>query len=183
MPISVYIDNNVWDFLFERQMDLAKELPRDEFCVCITREAEFEIPPMPPEKRVFVEATIARCKIITDVFFGFGSESLPLDEQRVGGFGEGRWISPEELAFIEQQQTALKDRMRPTKLYGGEADLSLAARSVHAVVLSLDKKRGPINKAYEQGGKVVFLTDFDKSGLTLREFIHAALAPVDPPSA
>ena len=71
MPISVYIDNNVWDFLFDRQMDLATELPRDEFCICITREAEFEIPPMPPEKRAFAEATIAKCIITTDAFFGF----------------------------------------------------------------------------------------------------------------
>ena len=26
MPISVYLDNNVWDFLFDRQLDLAVEL-------------------------------------------------------------------------------------------------------------------------------------------------------------
>jgi hypothetical protein len=183
MPISIYVDNNVWDFLFTRQMDLAKELPRDEFCVCITREAEFEIPPMPPEKRAFAEATIAKCLITTDAFFGFNDESLPAAEQRVAGFDQGRWASPEELAFIAQQKTALKDRMRPSKLYHGEADLSLAARSVHSIVLSLDRKQGPINVAYEQGGKVVFLTDFDKSGLSLREFIHVALARVVPASA
>jgi hypothetical protein len=177
MPISVYIDNNVWDFLFDRQMDLAAELPRDEFCICITREAEFEIPPMPPEKRAFAEATIARCGITTDVFFGFNDDSRPAEEQRVAGFDQGRWASREEFAFITQQRTALKDRVRPSKLYGGEADLSLAARSVHAVVLTLDRKRGPINKAYEQGGRVVFLTAFEKSGLSLRDFIHAALAP------
>ena len=180
MVTSVYIDNNVWDFLFARQMDLSIELPRDEFCICITREAEFEIPPMPAEKRAFAEAVIAKCAIATDTFFGFNDESLPPAEQRVAGFDQGRWASPEELAFISQQRTALKDRMRPSKLYDGEADLSLAARSVHSVVLSLDKKQGPINKAYEQGGKVVFLTDFDKSGLTLREFIRAALAQVSP---
>jgi hypothetical protein len=180
MAISVYIDSNVWDFLFDRQMDLAVELPRDEFCICITREAEFEIPPMPPEKRAFAETMIAKCGIATDTFFGFNDASLPISEQRVAGFDQGRWASLEELDFIAQQRTALKDRMRPSKLYVGEADLSLGARSVHSVVLSLDKKRGPLNKAYKQGGKVIFLTDFDNSGLTLREFIRTALARSTP---
>ena len=46
-PLTVYLDNNVWDFLFRRAINLAEALPKDEFCVCITREAEFEIPPIP----------------------------------------------------------------------------------------------------------------------------------------
>jgi hypothetical protein len=46
MPISVYIDNNVWDLLFELKIDLSTELPDDEFRLCLTREAEFETPPM-----------------------------------------------------------------------------------------------------------------------------------------
>jgi hypothetical protein len=157
MIIGVYIDNNVWDFLFERRLDLAVELPRDEFCLCLTREAEFEIPPIPQEKaelKAFIEATIAKCGIRTDSFFGFYDTSLPPDEQRVGGFDVGRWASPEEIAFIAQQRTALKDsEKRPTKLYPGEADISLAARSLHSVVLSLDAKAGPINAAYRQGGR------------------------------
>ncbi|HXT06498.1 MAG TPA: hypothetical protein VN715_06110 [Roseiarcus sp.] len=173
MPISVYIDNNVWDFLFDRKMDLAVELPREEYCICITREAEFEISPMPPEKRAFADATIVRCAVATDVFFGWANETLPTEEQRVAGWGHGRWASAKELAFIDQQRTALKNRIRPTKLYEGEADLSLAARSMHSVALSLDAKKGPINAAYKQGGKVIFLTDFDTSGLSLADFIRS----------
>lgn len=178
MAISVYIDNNVWDFLFKRQIDLSVELPRDEFCLCLTREAEFEIPPIPLEKaelKAFIEATIAKCGIQTDSFFGFNDDSLPPDEQRYGGWDVGRWITPEEMAFITQQRTALKDsKKRLTKLYPGEADISLAARSLHSVILSLDAKAGPINDAYKQGGKVVFLTDFDKSGISLSDFIKTA---------
>jgi hypothetical protein len=180
MVISVYVDNNVWDFLFERRIDLAVELPRDEFCLCLTREAEFEIPPIPPEKaelKAFIEATIAKCGIQADTYFGFNDASLPPEEQRVGGWGHGRWASKEEFAFIAQQRTALKgNKKRPTKLYAGEADISLAARSLHSLVLSLDAKAGPINAAYRQGGKVVFLTDFDRKGLSLRDFIDAVLS-------
>ena len=179
MPISVYIDNNVWDFLFDRRIDLAAELPRDEFCIAITREAEFEIPLIPPEKaelKAFIEASIERCGIRTDKLFGFYDERFPPDEQRVGGFDEGRWASQEEVAFMDQQRTPLPRPKRKTGLYAGEADTSLAARSFQAVVLSLDAKKGPINDAYKQGGKVVFLTDFDRSGLSLRDFIKRAVA-------
>jgi hypothetical protein len=59
-------------------------------------------------------------------------------------------------------------------LYAKEADISLAARSFQSIVLSLDKKNGPLKSALKQGGKVVFLTDFDASGLSLRDFIKAA---------
>lgn len=103
MAVSIYLDTNVWDFLFERQLDLEVELPSDEFCICITREAEFEIPPIPDGKaelKMFIEATIARCGIQTNSFFGFYDDRLPQNEQRVGGFDEGRWASPEELAFM-----------------------------------------------------------------------------------
>ena len=93
MAISVYIDNNVWDAFFKWRLDLAVELPRPDYCICITREAEFEIPPIPPEKadlKAFIEATIAKCGVPTDIFFGFNDDSLAPHEQRVGGFDVGR---------------------------------------------------------------------------------------------
>jgi hypothetical protein len=40
--VSVTLDNNVWDFLFARKIDLAAELPADEFAIFITREVEIE---------------------------------------------------------------------------------------------------------------------------------------------
>lgn len=178
-PVSVYIDNNVWDFLFLRRIDLAAALPKKKFCVCITREAEFEIPPIPATKadlKVFIEDTIRDCSIPTDSFFGFQDASLPDDEQRVGGFDVGRWAQPEELAFLAQQRTPLKAKNPKTKLFKNEADISLGARAFTGIVLSLDAKKGPINDAYKQGGKVVFLTDFDESGLSLADFIKAAIS-------
>jgi hypothetical protein len=62
-------------------------------------------------------------------------------------------------------------------LHPNEADISLAVRAVHFVVLSLDAKAGPISDAHRQGGMVVFLTDFDKSGLSLGDFILKNLSP------
>ena len=40
--IAITLDNNVWDFLFARKIDLAAELPSDEFVIFITREVEIE---------------------------------------------------------------------------------------------------------------------------------------------
>lgn len=68
MTVSIYIDNNVWDLLFEKEIDLSVELPSDEFCLCLTREAEFEIPPIPEEKaalKKFIYDTIEKCSIET----------------------------------------------------------------------------------------------------------------------
>jgi hypothetical protein len=64
-------------------------------------------------------------------------------------------------------------RQRGWLLDYNEADISLAARSFHSVVLSLDKKKGPLKVAYEQGGKVIFLTDFANSRMSLSDFIKA----------
>jgi hypothetical protein len=174
MAISVYIDNNVWDFLFERKFDLAIELPRHEYCLFLTREAEFEIPPIEnAELKAFIEKTIKDCGIETRSFFGFYDPRHPPDEQRVGGFNVGYLISNEEAAFIEQQRAKMgSDKKSTTRLYKNEADISLAARSFHSVVLSLDKK-GPLKDAYEQGGKVIFLTDFENSRMSLSDFIKA----------
>jgi hypothetical protein len=38
--------------MIDRQLDLAMELPKSEFCLCLTREAKFEIPPMSPPVEV-----------------------------------------------------------------------------------------------------------------------------------
>lgn len=178
MAIDVFLDSNVWNLLYVLKIDLAVELPRNEFRLFITREAELEIPPIPTDKaelKAFIEKTIRDSSIETHSFFGFYDGNHPPEEQRVGGFGVGHWASPEELRFIAQQKKRLGEQKKSTtRLYKNEADVSLAARSFTAVVLTLDK-RGPLKDAVEQGGKVVFLTDFESSGMSLGNFIRSAL--------
>jgi hypothetical protein len=94
-----------------------------------------------------------RCNIQTDVYFGFADDSMPAAQQRFGGFDVGRFASPEEIAFIASQRASSVER--PTKLQKHEADISLAARSFHAVVLTLDRKRAALRNARKQGGKIV----------------------------
>ncbi|WP_156773386.1 hypothetical protein [Chlorobaculum parvum] len=174
--MDIYIDHNVWDFLFDRQIDLMKELATSEFALHLTREAEFEIPPTPDHKRRYIEQTIATCNIDVRPYFGFYDEQHSSSDQRVGGWGVGYWASEEEMKFIDSQQSRLgANKKRKTRLFKNEADISLAARSLQSVVLTLDKKAGPLQDAYRQGGKVVYLTDFDNSGLSLKDFIMSAL--------
>jgi hypothetical protein len=107
----------------------------------------------------------------------YGSKSHPQDEQRIGGFNIGSWISEAETAFIHGQRSRLGAEKKPsTRLFKNEADISLAARSFHSIVLTLDKKTGPLKDALDQGGRVVFLTDFPNSGISLLDFISAALS-------
>lgn len=44
--IKVYLDNNCWDFLFFHQIELAMELPADQFEIWLARETEMEILPL-----------------------------------------------------------------------------------------------------------------------------------------
>jgi len=173
---SIFIDNNVWDFLYKRNLDLYVELPAPDFSIGLTREAEFEIPPIAnPGVLAFAEEQIIKCNIVVDTFFGFHDPTLPDNEQRVGGFGSTRWISREESEFIAAQNQKLSHRVRrmneKTRLHKEEADVAIASRSFHSIVLTLDSKEGPLLDALRQGGKVVFLTHFDSSKKTLRKFI------------
>lgn len=80
-PKVVFLDHNVWDFLLERRMDLAVELPPDHFGLWITREAEFEIKATPGDKvdlKAFIAASIEKAKVRTQAYSAFMSRSSPM---------------------------------------------------------------------------------------------------------
>ncbi len=177
--VPIFLDNNVWDFLLEREIQLDLALPREYFRLCITRQAEFEIKAIPAEKsnlREYISDMRKKCEIRTDAYFGFANPSIPSNEQRVGGFGFGRFISTHEAAMLRKQTVTIKKFKRKTKLYSNEADVALAVRSCIAVVLTNDRKKGPLLKSYKAGGKVVFLNDFDDMHMPLSEYITTKLA-------
>ncbi len=176
MPTGVFIDGNVWNFLFDRRLDLAAELPAAEWGIMHTREAEFEIPVGKPELDAIITATMERCNVQTDSLFGWADPTNPATEQRFGGFNVGRWAYPDEIAFFASQRASQAER--PTRLQKHEADISLAARSFHPVVLTLDKRSTPLKAAHDQGGKVVWLNEFDASGLSLADYIRKAITVV-----
>lgn len=183
MTTDAYLDNNVFDFLFERrQLDLRAELPLEEFRILSPPEVLLEVEFMPDNKRQFARNTIERCGVVVDHHFGFGaSASLPLDprhERLRRGFGEGRLATDAEVNF-ERNTPWPKDEPRKPYMEArkNEADIALGARSFRpdTIVLSLDERKGAIRDAHRQGGKIIFLAEFDESRQSLREFIRAKL--------
>lgn len=181
MTLKVYIDNNVWDFLFEREIDLSEALPSNEFLLFITREAEFEIPPMPTDKREYVESMMIKASVTTDSYFGFYDERYSANEQRSGGFGDkfdttvkgGRFISRDESVAMKSEKHLLGMVNEKTLLLKNEADISLAARATHSVILTCDHKKA-LKRARENTGRVIDIKKWD-SKISLSEFIKSEL--------
>jgi hypothetical protein len=184
--VRVFLDNCVWDFLFERQIDLAGELPQGRFELFVVREVEFEIEPIEQRKPAlarFIRETISRAHIRTWRAFGFWDDRHSEEDQRVGGFGDAD-DSSEGGAFFEEDESVFEaelvrvyqrsEEKRRTGLYRNETDVALAVRSLHSVVLTLDRDNGPLRRAFQRGGKVVFLNEVNSPGASLAAIVMAA---------
>jgi hypothetical protein len=149
MQADIFLDSNVFDFLFASQtIDLAREFPREQFRLWVTCEiGAFEVPEMPVTKREFANATVKRSDIKLDAYFGWFNPAYSREKQRVRGFNQGRWITTPERDFIKSE--GKKPGVRPTGLNKDEADVHLAARSFleRGVVSSLNYNPGPLTRA------------------------------------
>jgi hypothetical protein len=81
--------DHVWNFLFDRKIDLAAELTPAEFALFITQEVEIEGMAIPDEAskaplKDYIARTIAACSVRTTSVFGFATTSG--GPQRLGGF-------------------------------------------------------------------------------------------------
>jgi hypothetical protein len=178
--IAITLDNNVWDFLFLRGLDLASELPLDQFAIFITREVEIEISAIPahPSKTAlkdYIARTIVSCDIRTTSVFGFVLDGP--GPRRVGGFDQGTWQSQTEREFYAaiSEQYLLEKCKKNSQLTDNEGDAAVAAQSFFSIVLTCERpnKSGPLRFAAEHGGKILYLEGFDQSGVTLKAYIEA----------
>jgi hypothetical protein len=175
--IGVTLDNNVWDFLFSGNFDLALELPPDHFAVFITRQVEIETEAIPNTKtplKEYISRPIEGCHMKTTSVFGFASEGTK--KQRVGGFGQGVWQSQTETEFYEaiRMQYLANNKEMGSELFKNEGDAAVAAQSFFSIVLTREspKNTGPLRFANENGGKVLYLRNFDPTTMTLRAFVE-----------
>jgi hypothetical protein len=176
--IAITLDNNVWNFLYDRNIDLALELPSEKFAIFITREIEIETSAIPTATKSvlkdFIARTIADCGITTTWVFGF--DLGPPETRRYGGFGQGVWQSQTEREFYEaiRQQYLANKGMKKSLLNGNEGDAAVAAQSFTSIALTCESpvKPGPLRYAAEHGGKVLYLADFAASGLSLRNYVE-----------
>lgn len=163
--ISVALDNNIWDWLFDRQdtFRLNEELPSNRFALVIPREVEIEhqaIPVHKPgklEKRGFIAETIRSCCIRTVGYFGFAAP--PGEVNRFLGFNHGTWMSDLDRARTQAMRHFLESKARPTGLAGNETDLRLAVLAFCSVVLTRDDEPGPLQFARERGGRVLLVNE------------------------
>lgn len=177
--IAVTLDNNVWDLLFEKGIDLAIELPSPEFAIFIPREVEIESLAIPASSKADIKAFIvdtrARANIETTYVFGFAHEGP--GPQRLGGFDVGTWQSETESEFYRAiaPRYLLGKSETKSQLTKNEGDAAVAAKSFFSIVLTCEQrqKSGPLRYAAENGGRIVYLREIDLSVGTLRDYIRA----------
>lgn len=88
-------------------------------------------------------------------------------------------MEEDESILHKKVSSYIRSTKRPaTGLFLNEADASLAARSHHAVVLTNDKKNGPLREAKNNlGGIVISLDDWknNRGIISLSSFIKAEI--------
>lgn len=180
MTISVLIDNNAWNFFYARNFDFYRELPPEEFSLFVTREVEVEIGAIPvegkdgvdkrPLKR-YIHESIHRNEIATTATFGF-AEANPSDGPGTyAGFGQGTFQSDEERDWYGDEKIKsyiIGKSKRNSGLTHNQADAAVAFFSFVGIVLTCDRKTGPIAEAEKSGGNVVFLSDALLASQSLR---------------
>ena len=109
--IAITLDNNVWDFLFQRGIDLASELPPEEFALSITREVEIETLAIPANAskaalKDYIARTIVNCGIRTISVFGFATNGPAASR----GFWAGDVAVSDRTGILRGNQRTIPER-------------------------------------------------------------------------
>lgn len=189
MTTAVYIDSCAWNYLYEKSVDLAKELPRSQFSIYVTREVEIELSAIPDvggdgaDKgllKAYIKQNLSSAFVETSYVFGFQTiepDGTPSPVHVYGGFDVGTWQSDEERNFYAKHE--IKKQLQAGKknnsgLGKNQADASLAAKSLTAIVLTNERmnKPSPLKLAAELRGKIIYLQDqVEPSGLSIGDYV------------
>lgn len=184
MKISVLLDSNAWNFFHERLIDLSEVLPPEDFSFFITPELRAELDAIPDEGKdgidkrplkQYIRASIYRNKVTTTGTFGFAEANPANGPATIVGFGQGTFQSNLERDWYGESEIKsylIGKPVRKSGLTNNQADVAVSAASFSCIVLSCDKKKGPIQKAAISGGKVVFLSDDLLARQPLRLHLH-----------
>ena len=177
--IALTLDNNTWHFFFKEEIDLAEELPSDRFAITMPREVDIEWQAATgggdnDRRKRYIEAALSSGIVEVRWLFGF-SEMNTSGPQRVAGFDQGVWLDKGEGDFVHRFRAHFATAAtRPTGLKKDEADAWVGSRSFSSIVLTCESpdKPGPLKVAKRLGGKILYLPDLRKSGLSLREYVE-----------
>jgi hypothetical protein len=197
MEIPVFIDSCAWNELFKRSVKLEEELPETAFSLHLTREVAIEIGAMrtKPEKQellAYVDRSISNSGIRTRGTFGFHTsepDGTPSKAQVYVGFNQGNFQSKHDRGWYARDEvkklTLHKGKREKTGLGKNQTDASLAVRSFHSVILTAEapNKSGPLRLAHSEGGRIIYFSEIDQSGLSLGEYIKRAWTDSMPTTA
>lgn len=174
--ISVTIDSNVWNLLFDLNINLDTALPKDRFKLFIPREVDIELSAIPdrPDKRSlknYIQTQISSAQVQTVWVFGFACDGTSL--HRRGSFGFSTFQSDTARKFYDliRDKYLIGKAQTNSQLGRNEADAALGANSFSSVVMTLDLKPGPLAVALENGGKILDMRPFRDAGTDLSTYI------------
>jgi hypothetical protein len=162
--LRVFLDNNLWDYLAENQVNLLQYVPESKYELCVTTHGKYEIFQPFRKEKIYVQeyALNALQAIVTeDSVFGFYNSLFPCEYQRSSGFGSGRFSDKNEETArkrIYDKHGTQKQRKKSQILFQEEADIELAVRSINHPVVTFDaKKKGLCTMHIMKVKKLFFL--------------------------
>lgn len=111
MTTPIFIDSCAWNYLFVHHIDLAVELPREEFALAVTSEVKIEIESIPDGKdkcplKIYIANSFAANKVQITYVFGFATHEPDGSLSKIqtnGGFGQGTFQSKKDRAWMRRR--------------------------------------------------------------------------------
>lgn len=187
--ISIFIDSCAWNYLYEHEIDLAREVPSEIYAIYLTQEVEREIADIPcvgkngegnRHLKQYIDEAVSANKILTTRVFGFridDEDGSPSKYQPYSGFDQGTFQSTKDRKWYASEpvkEQLIGKAVKASGLSNNQADASLAVRSFDSIILTDERKdkSGPLRLASEEGGLIVFLhEEFEPTGLALGAYL------------
>lgn len=149
--ITIIIDSNAWNFLQASGISLNNELLGCyNFKITLEISREMEQLKDKKDKKEIYDFFINETSSFEEplCYFGFYDSSVPDDEQRFGGFGEGGFASVHQDEYFQKTARQIKSSKRGI-YYGNEADRLIGSRGFGSTfILTEDNsKSGPMKEA------------------------------------
>jgi hypothetical protein len=184
MKTNVCVDSCAWNYLFEHQINLAETFPRNDYTLSVTKEVEIEILAIPDKAdkqalKAYIAESIATYTVRTTSIFGFAiyeADGNLSKAQVYGNFSSGTFQSANDRLWYNSNEVKnflVGKTKKKSGLANNQADASIAVRSFKSVVLTNEgrNKKGPLYLAPKQGGRIVYLAEIEKSGLSLKDYV------------